>query len=448
MLKRKIEGILERFHSDPSRKALLLTGARQVGKTFSVREFAKSHYDVFVEFNLIRDAGARAVFEKADDARDVLLRISAMARKRLVPGKTLIFLDEVQACPEAVTFIKFLVEEGSYRYILSGSLLGVELRNIRSVPVGYMDEAEMFPLDFEEFLWANGVGDDVLEHLMDCFENLRTPDLFIHSRMMKYHSLYLITGGMPAVVQRYIDTNDLRQVFDEQTSIIREYRRDVTQYDERMRMRLRHIYSLIPSELNKHNKRFHLNNATARGRFERLEDDFVWLKEAGVAIPVFNVDEPKVPLELARKANLFKLFLNDVGLLCAFYMDGIQLRILNGETDMNFGSVFENYVAQELAAHGYGNIYYYSSKKHGEVDFLVERNGNVLPLEVKSGRSFKAHAALDNLMSERAFAIPRAWVLSGNGEVIKEGSVIYMPVYFMMFLKRDAFDKPLIYKVE
>ena len=265
---------------------------------------------------------------------------------------------------------------------------------------------------------------------------------------MRYHALYLITGGMPAVVQKYLDTNDLRQVYNEQASIVREYRRDVTQYDERLRMRLRHIYSLIPSELNKHNKRFFLKNAAPRGRFDRMEDDFVWLKEAGVAIPVFNVDEPKVPLELARKANLFKLFLNDVGLLCSLYLDGIQMRILNGETDMNFGAVYENYTAQELAAHGYETLYYYNSKKRGEVDFLVEANGSVLPIEVKSGRDFAAHAALDNLMSEKAFGIPEAWVVSGGGKVAKQGAITYMPIYFLMFLKRTAFDKPLIYKVE
>ena len=448
MLKRKIDTVLENFHADPSRKALLLTGARQVGKTFSVREFGKRHYEVFIEFNLIRNVEARAIFANARDAEDVLLRLSALAGKRLIPDKTLVFFDEVQVCPEVVTCVKFLVEDRRYRYILSGSLLGVELKNIRSVPVGYMDEAEMFPLDFEEFVRANGVEDDVLGHLRGCFENRRSPDPVVHARIMRFHALYLITGGMPAVVQRYRDTNDLRQVYDEQMAIIREYRRDITQYDERLRMRLRHIYSLIPSELNKHNKRFFLKNATARGRFDRLEDDFVWLKEAGVAIPVFNVDAPKAPLELARKASLFKLFLNDVGLLCALYMDGIQLKILNGETDMNFGAVYENYVAQELAAHGHDTIYYYNSKKRGEVDFLVEAAGGALPIEVKSGRDVTTHAALDNLMAEPEFAIPNAWVVSGSGEVIRQNRITYLPIYFLMFLTRNPFDKPMLYRVE
>ena len=448
MLNRKINEELERFYADPSGKALLLTGARQVGKTFSVREFGRSRYEVFVEFNFIRDRMAGDIFRNVSSERDILLRISALAPTRLVPGKTLIFFDEVQVCPEAVTFIKFLVDEGSYRYILSGSLLGVELRDLRSAPVGYMREVRMFPLDFEEFIRANGVGDDVIGHLREAYVRRQSPDPLIHERMLRYHLLYLITGGMPAVVQKYIDTNDIRQLCSEQKAITREYRRDVTQYDERLKMRLRDSYSLIPSELNKHNKRFYLKNVSGRGRFDRTEADFIWLKEAGVAIPVYNVDEPKIPLELARKANLFKLFMNDVGLLCSLYMDGIQLKILNGDTDMNFGAVYENYVAQELTAHGFETLYYYNSKKRGEVDFLVEYDGAVLPIEAKSGKNHTAHAALDNLMSETGFGIPSALVLSWNGEVSTSGRTTCMPIYFLMFLERRSLTEPLIYRVE
>ena len=447
MLKRKIEKELEMFHSDTSRKALLLTGARQVGKTFSIREFGKGHYESFVEINFIRDREAVNIFRNVSDERDILLRISVMSKEPLIPGKTLIFFDEVQVCPEIITYIKFLVEEGSFRYILSGSLLGVELKSIRSVPVGYMNEVQLFPLDFEEFIRANGIGDDVVAHLRNAFEERKSPDKTVHDRMMRFHALYLITGGMPAVVQKYIDTNDLRQVIEEQSSIVQQYLRDITQYDERLKMRLRHIYSLIPSELNQHNKRFYLKNVSERGRFDRAEADFVWLKEAGVAIPVYNVDEPKVPLELARKANLFKLFLNDVGLLCSRYMDNIQLKILNGETDINFGAVYENYTAQELYAHGFETIYYYNSKKRGEVDFLVESDGAVLPIEIKSGKSFTEHAALDNLMTEKSFGIPSAYVFCNSGEVVRQEKITYFPIYFLMFLEHVTGGSPMIYRI-
>ena len=401
-----------------------------------------------MEFNFIKNEAALNIFRNVSNEKDVLLRISALADKPLKPGRTLIFFDEVQVCPEAVTFMKFLVDEGSYRYILSGSLLGVELKNVRSFPVGYLSEAQMYPLDFEEFLWANGTQDDVLSHLRDCFVNRTSPDPVVHAKMMRCRSLYLITGGMPAVVQKYIDTNDLRRVVSEQDAIIREYKRDITQYDERLRMRLRHIYDIMPSELNKHNKRFFLKNATSRGRLDRSESDFVWLAEAGVAIPVYNVDEPKIPLEIAKKANLFKLFMNDVGLLCAMYANGIQMKILNGETDINFGAIYENYVAQELFAHGFGSIYYYNSKKYGKVDFIVESDGSVLPIEVKSGKDFKFHAALDNLLKVDDFGIPSAWVVGKSEKVETVGKTTYLPIYSLMFLKPTAIDTPLIFKVD
>ena len=448
MLERKIESELRRFHDDTNRKALLLTGARQVGKTYIVRKFGKANYAAFVEFNFIRNEEASNIFRNISDEHDILLRLSALTKTRLVPGNTLIFFDEVQACPEVITFIKFLVEEGSYRYILSGSLLGVELKNVRSVPVGYMKEVQLFPLDFEEFIRANGIGDDVIGHLRDAYDKRHDPDPVIHEKMLRYHALYLITGGMPAVVQKYIDTNDLQQVFDEQKAIVQEYRRDVTQYDERLKMRLRHVYSLIPSELNKQNKRFYLKNLTDLQRFDRAEADFVWLKEAGVAIPVYNVDEPRIPLELAKKANLFKLFMNDVGLLCSLYSDGIQLKLLNGETEMNSGAVYENYVAQELVAHGFETVYYYNSKKRGEVDFLVEYDGAVLPIEAKSGKNHTAQSALDNLMEEESFGIPQAFVFGRSGQVTTSGRIVHMPVYFLMFLKRNTLSKPLIYRID
>ena len=447
MLKRKIESVFEDFLSDSSKKALLVTGARQVGKTYSVRQFGNSHFDSFVEFNFIKNEESRTIFQNVSDEKDILLRISALSDKPLVPGKTLVFFDEVQVCPEAITHMKFLVEEGSYRYILSGSLLGVELKNIRSVPVGYMTEAQMFPLDFEEFIRANGTANDVVEHLRNSFENRQSPDPVVHAKMMRYHSLYLVTGGMPAVVQKYLDTNDLRKVQAEQSAIVREYKRDITQYDERLKMRLRHIYDIMPSELNKHNKRFFLKNASLRGRLDRAESDFVWLAEAGVAIPVYNVDEPKIPLELAKKANLFKFFLNDVGLLCSMYAEGIQMKILNGETDINFGAIYENFAAQELSAHGFDSIYYFNSKKRGEVDFIVEHEGTVLPIEVKSGKDFTSHAALDNLMGEEEFGIPSALVVCKSGKIEVVGKTTYLPIYDMMFLGRTLTTEPLIYKI-
>ena len=244
-------------------------------------------------------------------------------------GETLIFFDEVQECKEIVTAIKFLVAEGSYRYILSGSLLGVELKDIRSVPVGYMTVFEMFPLNFMEFCRANKISDQVLTHLQNCFENRESIDSMIHTKMMELFRLYLIVGGMPAVVQRYLDTNNLREVYQIQQGILQLYKKDIAKYDPEEKLYLEDIFNLIPSELNSKNKRFILKNLNENFKFSRYEHSFIWLREAGVALPVFCVQEPVIPLLLSKATNLFKLFLEDVGLLAAMYANGLQLRILN-----------------------------------------------------------------------------------------------------------------------
>ena len=445
MLWRKINEKLQRFATLNGKKALLLTGARQVGKTYSIRRFANSHYESFVEINFVRDVSAKKIFENAADAKDVLLRLSAYAKGKLKKGKTLIFLDEVQRCPEAITFIKFLVEDGGFHYILSGSLLGVELKNVRSVPVGYMYEETMYPLDFEEFLVANSIGQDVLKHLSDSFDALRPVDPAIHDFIMRHYLLYIVVGGMPEAVQRYVDTNDLAEVLSVQKAIRLEYHRDISQYAEAESLRIREVYDRLPSELNKPNKRFKLGSVVKGSHFDRMEDGFVWLRDAGVAHPVYCVDEPLAPLELSSRRNLFKLFANDVGLLASMYMDGLQFKILNGERSVNFGSVYENAVAQELIANGF-RTKYFNSKRHGELDFVVERDGLVVPIEVKSGKDYKRHSALSSVMACREYGIEQAYVLN-NDNVSTDGKVAYLPVYMTMFLRPVELPKQMIYKI-
>ena len=445
MLYRKISEELERFYRTKQKKALLITGARQVGKTYIVNRLGE-RYRSFISINFIEDPRAVSIFEAGLDARSLLLRISAIAEGELIPGQTLIFLDEVQCCPEIVTAIKFLVEEGSYQYILSGSLLGVELKDLRSVPVGYMDVLEMYPLDFEEFLLANRVSRHIIDALRDSFERREPVDGVVHDKLMELFRLYLIVGGMPAVVDRYIQTNNLREVVREQQGIIAAYKRDIGQYDPNNKLYLEDILTLIPSELNSKNKRFILKNLNENQRFSRMENSFIWLRDAGVALPVFCASEPRVPLMLSRSTNLFKLFLNDVGLLASMYMSDIQLRILNREKDINFGSIYENAVAQELKAHGF-ELYYFNSKKQGELDFLIELDGEVVPIEVKSGKDFARHAALSNVMANREYDIQTAYVLH-NGNVTVQDRIVYLPVYMMMFLQKKALPEELIYTVD
>ena len=392
MIKRKIQERLEQFAKDKGRYALLIDGARQVGKTFIIEKFASEHYEVLVEINFATMKGALAIFDNVETAEDVLVKLTAFSKKRLVPGRTLVFFDEIQKCPEAVTYIKPLVQEGSCHYVLSGSLLGVELKNVRSVPVGFMDEAKMFPLDFEEFVEAVGEVPELLQAARNAWTRRLPLDKVFHQRLLKLFRLYLVVGGMPAAVQCYLDTHDIAAVVREQKRILAMYRRDITQYDQDNALRIRLVFDRIPAELDKKNKRYYVSGIRPGERYDNLEDEFVWLKEAGVALPAYNVQAPVAPLVLGTKPNLFKLFSNDIGLLSAQYMNGIQLNILNGEQSINFGSVYENAVAQELTAHGI-EPRYYNSPKNGEIDFVIERDGAVLPIEVKSGKHYQRHRA-------------------------------------------------------
>ncbi len=445
MLKRKISKRLEQFFSDNGRYALLVDGARQVGKTFIIEDFARRHYENFIEINFVKTPSARRIFENVDDESDILEKLSTFSRKGLMRGKTLVFLDEVQECPEAVTYIKFLVQDGTCHYILSGSLLGVELKNVRSVPVGFMDEVKMYPLDFEEFVLANGEREELIAAARKSWEERRPLDRLYHERLSKLFRLYLVVGGMPAAVQRYLDTHDISAVVQEQEQILVEYRKDITKYDRENSLRIREVFERIAPELNKKNKRFYVNSVKPGERTERLEDEFVWLKEAGVAIPSYVVDEPAVPLVLSKRSNLFKLFMNDVGLLAASYMDGIQLRILNSELDINFGSVYENAVAQELVAHGFLPSYY-SSREHGEIDFVLETGGKILPIEVKSGKHYKRHRALNKLMECDEYGIESAIVFDDDAMDVV-GKVFYAPIYMVMFLKKDSLPANMIYDI-
>ena len=441
MINRKQENEIRDFLLNDKR-ALLVTGARQVGKTFTIRKVGKACFEHFVEVNFIEKPEALALFTEAKGAEDIILRLSAFANKKLVPGKTLVFFDEVQECKEVVTAIKFLVEEGSYKYVMSGSLLGVELNDLRSVPVGYMDEIEMYPLDLMEFAKAIGVADDVIAHLQACFEQRKAVDPFVHKRMLDLVHYYLLIGGMPAVVQKYLDTNNLKTVLEQQRGIIRTYKRDITKYDVGHKLQIEEIYDLIPSELNAKNKRFVLRELGASARYARYESGLLWLSDAGVAIPTYNVEEPKAPLLLNKQRNLFKLFLNDVGLLAAMYGDNIQLRLLSGDNNINYGAVYENLVAQELNAHGFANgrgLYYFNSKKQGELDFVIEYEGSVVPIEVKSGKNYERHRALTNVMENEQYAVGQAFVFCHDNVEVR-GKAVYLPIYMLMFVEQGKID--------
>ena len=443
MLKRKIDAYIRNYY-ETTRNALLITGARQIGKTYSIRQFGKS-FKSFVEINFVEMPEAVELFKDAKSSADILLRLSAITSVPLIKGQTLVFFDEVQQCPDIVTAIKFLVDDGSYRYILSGSLLGIELKDLRSEPVGYMGVKDMYPLDFEEFISCVGINDTVIGALREAWQNRTAVDEFIHGKILELFRLYLVVGGMPAAVNKYLESNNLQEVMTVQQDIIRLYKRDIAQYDLNNKLYIEEIFNLIPPELNAKNKRFILKRLNEHAKFERIEASFLWLTNAGVALPVYNVEEPKMPLLLARSRNLFKLFQSDIGLLACQYAEGIQLRIIKGDKSINFGSIYENAVAQELVAHDIVP-YYYNNKKRGELDFVVELDSKVLPIEVKSGKDYETHRALSNIMDCGEYDLPKAIVFN-NDNLQVVGKIVYAPIYMVMFLEKNNIA-PTYYKVD
>lgn len=442
---RTIENRIEHFFATIPKQALLITGARQVGKTYIIREYAKKNYKNIIEINFIENEEAASLFKDAKSSKDLLLRISALTDVPMEAGNTLIFFDEVQECKEIVTAIKFLVDEGSYRYILSGSLLGVELKDIRSVPVGYMTTMEMYPMDFFEFCRANKISENVMKHLEDCFLHRTPVDPVIHNKMIELFHLYLIVGGMPAAVDIYLKTNNLNSVMAIQKGITNAYRKDIAKYDPKEKLYLKDIFELIPSELNSKNKRFILKNLNENFKFSRYEHSFIWLKEAGVALPAYCAQEPVIPLLLSKSTNLFKLFLSDVGLLASMYADGLQLKLLQREKDINFGAIYENAAAQELKCHGF-DLYYFQSKKQGELDFLIEYQGNILPLEIKSGKTYTRHLALDNVLANEQYEIKEAIVFS-NENIQVNKNIYYCPIYMIGFLVKEQ-EEEMFYSID
>ncbi len=444
MLTRTVDRILI-DHFKISKTALLIEGARQIGKTFSIRQFGKK-FKTYIEINFIEQPEAISLFKDLSNTKDLLARLSLFTKQKLIKRDTLIFFDEVQICPEVITYIKFLVDEGSYNYILSGSLLGIEINDLRSVPVGYLTIKRMFPLTFREFALNLGLNSSILENLETSFKEKKPVDDFIHKKMMELFRVYLVVGGMPATVNRYIETNNLNEVIDIQNQIVNLYKKDITQYDKNNKLAIAQIFELIAPQLNSQNKRFIIKDIKSGVKFDRYENSFLWLKDAGFALPVYNVETPKIPLKLSKSRSLFKLFMSDVGLLASEYSQGIQLKIISGDDKLNYGAIFENYIAQELTACEH-DLYYYNNKKRGELDFLIEYDGEVLPIEVKSGKDYKVHRALSNIMDCGEFNLNRALIFN-NSNLKVEGKLTYAPIYMAMFLKQEINDEDSIYKID
>lgn len=433
MLKRKIISQLTGWKEESVNKALLIKGARQVGKTTIVRQFARSHYENFIEINFEQMPMAKQAFEGNLDARTILINLSAMGFGPLEPGKTLIFFDEIQSCPKARTAIKFLVEDGQFDYIESGSLLGINYKDVSSYPVGFEHEIDMYPLDFEEFLWACNISEDVVDMLRDCYENHRTVPDFLHQQIMDRYRQYLIVGGMPEVVATYLDNEDFNKTITNQKDILTGYRNDISKYAGKDKLLVKSVFDAIPGQLSKQDKRFVLAAIEKNASRRKYGAPTQWLVDAGMAYYSFNVGSFELPFQSHENLRLYKIFFVDSGLMCAMMLDNIQGKVLTGDIFVNEGALAENYVAGELTKHGISLNYYDRKSKH-ELDFVFPEGNKISVIEVKSGKDYMKHTSLDVAQSLFSDRINRRIVMSGNN-LKSENGVLYLPFYMSMFIK-------------
>jgi len=434
MLKRKFFDTLKEWKETKQNECLLVKGARQIGKTYIIRSFGKTNYKSYIEINFFEHPELKQIFEDSLEPKDIYSKMSLyILDAKFIKGDTLIFLDEIQHCPNARTALKFLAIDGSFDVIASGSLLGIQFKeeSIPSIPVGYERQVEMFSLDFEEFLWALGINDDTIANFKRYFDTKQKVPTLMNEKMLEYLRQYIVIGGMPDVVNTYLATKDYQQVQSTQNKILATYEDDIAQYSNNYaKPKIKKCYYSIPKQLAKENKKFQFSvvekNATAR----RFENSIDWLVSAKLATCCYNVSTPQFPLLVYEKTDQFKLYVNDVGLLCAMYGFEMKREILNN-TLVGFakGGIYENLIFDMLIKRGIRPHYYKTENSTQEIEFIISQNGSVIPIEVKSKNG--ATLSLNNFITN--FAPPYAYkFISGNIGV--DGVKITLPLYMAMFI--------------
>jgi len=451
MLYRKIRAYIEAHLKSDEDKILLVEGARQIGKSYIIRDVGRDLYDNFVEINFVEDDEGEKIFKNVHTTEEFYLKLSMVAGTRLDSYEnTLVFIDEIQHYPQFLTMLKFLREEHRYRFISSGSLLGIALKGTVSVPGGSVILKKMYQLDFEEFLIANDFGKDAIGYLQKSFEQKQTLASEVHDKVLALFKRYLLVGGMPDAVNEYLTTHNIVKVREIQEAIRVLYGIDASRYEEgaAQKLHIRRIYDMIPSQMENKKKRIVAKDIRDKkgDRFSNYIEEFEYLINSGITIASNAISNPKYPLAESQQKNLLKLYMNDVGMLSSqLYKYNVQ-PILNDIAGINLGSVYESAVAQELKAH-YNKLFYYDNKQKGEVDFLVDDSNtmSVLPIEVKSGKDYAVHSALDNLMAVPDYHIVSSIVFSNEREIKTKGKILYLPIYYVMFLENKIPEKEEIY---
>lgn len=437
MLKRKIADLIEQHFRSDSDRILLIDGARQVGKTYIIRYVGKKLFPNFIEINMLEDSVGSKLFESAATVEDFYLRVSMTCGNKMGKAEdTLVFIDEIQAYPHLLTLLKFLRDDHRFTYIASGSLLGVTLSETTSIPMGSIRKVRMFPLDFEEFLYANGMNEFAVHALQKKYEAQESLDEAMHGKMMGLFKRYLLVGGLPAAVNAYLETMNIQAVREIQREIHDYYASDASRYDADRKLKIRRIYDQIPSNLENKKKRVVAQRIEGRkgSTFSNYEDEFEYLISSGITLNVQAISTPVFPLIESSGKNLLKLYLNDVGILTSILYGSNIRAILDDEESINLGSVYESVVASELIAHGY-KLYYYDNRSKGEVDFLIDHYESLsaVPIEVKSGKDYTVHSALNTFVKNDDYHVKKAFVLSNAREIRTNGKITYLPVYDVMF---------------
>ena len=441
MLHRKIEKTIVDYLQDGSNKIMVIDGARQIGKSYIIRyvgsELLKDKFTNYIEINFIEDSLGDKLFEKVNNKDDFYLQLSMIAGDKMKDkDNTLIFIDEIQQYPQFLTMLKFLKQDDKFTYICSGSLLGVTLSKTTSIPIGSIDVVHMFPLDFEEFLLANGFNSYAINSLKAKFEKLESLEETTHNKVLDLFKKYLLIGGLPDAVNSFIDKKNIVEVRKIQSDIYDYYGDDASKYDKEHKLKIKRIYDLIPSSLENKKKRIvvqDIENVKGK-RFSNYQDEFDYLINSGIALEVKALSTPIFPLIESSGKNLLKLYLNDVGILTnILYKNNIKA-VLGDERSINLGTVYESVVASELKAHGY-NLFYYDNKANGEVDFLIDdyNNLSVVPLEIKSGKDYTVHSAINKFLSNKDYNVKKGYVLSNERKIFEKDDIIYLPIYMIMF---------------
>lgn len=448
MLYRKIEKTIEEHLKSGSDKILLIDGARQVGKTYIIRHAGKKLFKNFIEINMIEDSMGERLFASVDTTEDFYLKLSMLAGGKMKEREnTLIFIDEIQAYPKFLTLLKFLSRDGRFTFIASGSLLGVTLSQTTSIPIGSIRKIRMFPLDFEEFLYASGVGESAVSAMRDKFKNLESLGEAEHAKTLDLFKKYLLVGGMPDAVNSYLESKNITLVREIQSEIHSYYAADASKYDEERKLKIRRIYEMIPSNMENKKKRVVAKDIeNKKGKtFSDYSDEFEYLISAGIALNVQAISNPVFPLIESSGKNLLKLYLNDVGILTNILYKNNVRAVLENENSVNLGSVYETAIACELHAHGY-SLFYYDNRSKGEVDYLIDDYDSLsaVPIEVKSGKDYTTHRALNAFVENEDYHIKKAFVVSNERKVMKKGKITYIPIYYIMFFNLNGENDPVI----